>query len=110
MSIVIKLISLVDFESLNLALYQEWIELDLFYYGANRFSKEEFAEAGITNDDIEYIKFMGAQEVGHARLISNLQLNGGRDAAEQCEYRYYFESPREFVNFCQRLTRWLVFS
>jgi hypothetical protein len=82
---------------------------DLFYYGANRFSKEEFAEAGITEDDIEYIKFMGAQEVGHARLISNLQLNGGRPAAEQCEYRYYFESPREFVNFCQRLTRWYVF-
>lgn len=95
-----------DFESLNVALYQEWIELDLFNYGASRFTPEEFAEAGITQDDIDFIYFMGEQEVSHARLIGNMQKLGGRPAAEQCEYRYNFESPREFVNFCQRLTRW----
>lgn len=37
-----------------------------------------------------------------------MQLNGGRPAAKQCQYRYYFETVREFFDFCQKLTRWCV--
>jgi hypothetical protein len=32
--------------------------------------------------------------------------NGGRQAPKQCTYKYDFTSVREYVAFCQRLTRW----
>lgn len=95
-----------DFQSINLGLNQEWIELDLFNYGVARFSPEEFAEAGLGPDDVSLINFMANQEVGHATLLSNILSYGGRAGAKRCEYQYDFNTVRDFVNFCQRLTRW----
>ncbi|WWD22783.1 hypothetical protein CI109_107276 [Kwoniella shandongensis] len=95
-----------DFQSLNLGLNQEWIELDLFHYGVSRFSKEEFAAAGLGPDDISLIEFMANQEVGHAELLTNILSSNGRTPAKQCTYKYDFDTVRDFVNFCQRLTRW----
>jgi len=95
-----------DFQSFNLGLFQEWIELDLFNYGVKRFSAQEFADAGIDAEGISLIQFMANQEVGHATLLSNIIKNGNRTAAQQCTYRYNFNTVREFVNFCQQLTRW----
>jgi len=95
-----------DYESLKLGLYQEWIELDLFNYGVARFSAQEFADAGLNAEDISLIQFMAQQEVGHATLITNMINNGGRQAPKQCTYKYDFTSVREYVAFCQRLTRW----
>ncbi|CAD6575297.1 MAG: hypothetical protein TREMPRED_001349 [Tremellales sp. Tagirdzhanova-0007] len=92
-----------DFQSLNLALNQEWIELDLFNYGVARFSAEEFAAAGLGPDDVSLINFMADQEVGHSTLLSNILQGAG---AKRCEYQYSFDTVRDFVNFCQRLTRW----
>jgi hypothetical protein len=87
-------------------LNQEWIELDLFNYGVARFSEQEFADAGIDADEISLIQFMANQEIGHAALLTNIIEAGGRTAADQCTYRYDFDTVRDFVNFCQRLTRW----
>ncbi|WVN90225.1 uncharacterized protein L203_105461 [Cryptococcus depauperatus CBS 7841] len=95
-----------DFQSLNLALNQEWIELDLFNYAIKRFSAEEFASAGLNAEDISLIQFMANQEVGHATLLTNILSSNGRTPAKQCTYKYDFENVRDFVNFCQRLTRW----
>jgi hypothetical protein len=49
---------------------------------------------------------MANQEVGHATLLTNILSYGGRTPAKQCKYKYDFETVRDFVNFCQRLTRW----
>ncbi|WWC67229.1 uncharacterized protein I206_101136 [Kwoniella pini CBS 10737] len=95
-----------DFQSLNLALNQEWIELDLFNYGVRTFSVEDFAAAGINEEDISLIQFMANQEVGHATLLTNILSAYGRTPAKQCTYAYDFYTVRDFVNFCQRLTRW----
>jgi len=95
-----------DYQSFLLGLNQEWIELDLFHYGVARFSAEEFSQAGLNAEDISLIEFMANQEVGHAQLLTNILLNGGHTPALQCKYEYNFESVREFVNFCQQLTRW----
>jgi len=86
-----------------LALNQEWIELDLFNYGVAKFSMEEFAAAGLGPDDVSLINFMANQEVGHSILLSNILQGAG---ARRCNYQYSFETVRDFVNFCQRLTRW----
>lgn len=98
----------VDYQSFVVGLNQEWIELDLFNYGVARFSPEEFAEAGLGPDDISLIQFMANQEIGHAALLTNIINNGGRPAPKQCQYKYDFDTVRDFVNFCQRLTRWCV--
>ncbi|EIW82785.1 Rds1 protein, partial [Coniophora puteana RWD-64-598 SS2] len=92
-----------DFQSLNLGLNQEWIELDLFHYGLAKFSKEQFYEAGL-NDDYQFlIQFMADQEVGHSTMFTNMLYPYG---AKQCEYQYPFNTVREFIDFCQKLTRW----
>ncbi|EED22018.1 stress response protein Rds1, putative [Talaromyces stipitatus ATCC 10500] len=91
-----------DFESLALALYQEWIELDLFQYGLEAFSVSDFEDAGLTAEDRALIEFMAIQEIGHATVISNML---GPQAPVQCNYNYPFTNVREFVDFCQKLTR-----
>lgn len=92
-----------DFHSLNLALYQEWIELDLFRYALEVFPVSAFEEAGLRKDDRDLISFMADQEVGHSTLISNIL---GPRAAKPCKYRYPFKTVREFIDFSQKLTRW----
>ncbi|KAL1689700.1 ferritin-like domain-containing protein [Schizophyllum commune] len=92
-----------DFQSLNLALNQEWIELDLFHYGLAKFSDDEFDEAGIDAEQRYLLQFMAEQEVGHATLIQTLLQGNG---AKQCNYTYPFNTVREFIDFSQKLTRW----
>ncbi|KIW50329.1 hypothetical protein PV05_11926 [Exophiala xenobiotica] len=91
-----------DYESLTLALYQEWIELDLFHNGLARFPASEWEAAGLTAEDRFLIEFMADQEVGHATLLSNIL---GAAAPAQCTYNYPFSTVREFLDFCQKLTR-----
>ncbi|EAS31795.3 uncharacterized protein CIMG_07274 [Coccidioides immitis RS] len=91
-----------DYQSLALALYQEWIELDLFYYGLAAFSDEDFVAAGLTAEDRYLIQFMAEQERGHATLISNML---GAQAPKLCAYNYPFTTVREYVDFSQKLTR-----
>lgn len=92
-----------DYQSLTLALYQEWIELDLFNNGLAVFSEEDFLEAGLTAEDRAYIAFMAIQETGHATLLTNML---GESAPIQCTYNYPFRTVREFIDFNQKLTRW----
>ncbi|KAI9721040.1 MAG: hypothetical protein M1812_002521 [Candelaria pacifica] len=91
-----------DYESLAVALYQEWIELDLFHDGLARFSAEDFEAAGLTAEDRFLIEFMADQEVGHSTLLSNIL---GAQAPVQCTYNYPYTTVREFIDFCQKLTR-----
>jgi hypothetical protein len=92
-----------DYESIQLGLYQEWIELDLFNNGLAIFSEEDFSAAGLTAEDRSLIAFMAQQEQGHATLLSNML---GHTAVPQCTYNYPFKNVREFVDFNQILTRW----
>lgn len=91
-----------DYESFTLALYQEWIELDLFHNGLATFSVADFEAAGLNAEDRHLIEFMADQEVGHATMFSNIL---GAAVPAQCTYNYPFTTVREFVDFCQRLTR-----
>ncbi|KDQ57652.1 hypothetical protein JAAARDRAFT_193947 [Jaapia argillacea MUCL 33604] len=99
---VYNVVSDFDFQSINLALNQEYIELDLFHHGLAQFSVAEFEAAGLDAEDRFLIEFMADQEAGHAMLLTNIL--GGR-GAKQCNYTYPFETVREFVDFCQKLTR-----
>lgn len=98
-----KIESRFDFQSINLALNQEWIELDLFHYGLSKFSVEEFEAAGINAEYRFLIEFMADQEVSHATVLSNML---GPQAAKPCKYKYPFQTVKEFIDFCQKLTRW----
>jgi hypothetical protein len=67
-----------------------------------RFSVQDFKDAGLNEADRELIAFMAQQEVGHATLISNML---GAEAPQQCQYNYPYTNVREFLDFCQKLTR-----
>lgn len=113
----------------SLALYQEYIELDLFHNGLAKFSDEDFENAGLNAEDRYLIQFMADQEVGHANMITNIL---GREssflkldewyrsvsscshshlpadsAPKQCNYTYPYESVRDFVDFCQTVRTYL---
>ncbi|KAK0701546.1 hypothetical protein B0T21DRAFT_114446 [Apiosordaria backusii] len=100
---VYRMLSDFDYESIALALYQEWIELDLFHWGLATFSVEDFEEAGLKAEDRFLIEFMANQEVGHATLLSNML---GPQAPKQCNYNYPVTNVREYIDFCQKLTRY----
>ncbi|GAB1214457.1 hypothetical protein ATERTT37_003620 [Aspergillus terreus] len=85
-----------------LALYQEYIELDLFHDGLARFSEADFTAAGLTAEDRFLIEFMADQEVGHATMLTNIL---GPFAPKQCIYDYPYTTVQEFIDFCQKLTR-----
>lgn len=53
-----------DWHSLSLTLYQEWIELDLFQEGLDRFSDEDFNNSGMGLEDRALISHMAQQEIG----------------------------------------------
>ncbi|EJU02858.1 hypothetical protein DACRYDRAFT_78763 [Dacryopinax primogenitus] len=91
-----------DFQSLNLALNQEWIELDLFYKGLEMFTLKDYEDAGLNSQDRELVEFMAEQERGHAQLITDML---GPRAAKECTYTYPFKTVPEFVDSCQKLTR-----
>ncbi|KAJ8199643.1 hypothetical protein LV157_000510 [Aspergillus fumigatus] len=91
-----------DYESLALVLYQEYIELDLFHDGLARFSVAEFTAAGLTAEDRFLIEFMADQEAGHATMLTNIL---GDQAPRQCVYNYPYATVHEFIDFCQKLTR-----
>ncbi|GAA5941464.1 ferritin-like domain-containing protein [Sporobolomyces koalae] len=92
-----------DFQSLNLALNQELIELDLFHNGLAKFSTADFEAAGLTADDRFLIEHMADQEVGHALALGNIL---GQDrSAKMCTYQYPYNDVKEFITFCQLLTR-----
>ncbi|KAI1750483.1 hypothetical protein F4782DRAFT_246193 [Xylaria castorea] len=92
-----------DYESIALALYQEWIELDLFHYGLATYPIEEFEAIGLTAEDRYLLQFMAEQEVGHATLLTNML---GPQAPVQCTYNYPSMNLREYIDFSQKLTRW----
>ncbi|PGH20068.1 hypothetical protein AJ80_03718 [Polytolypa hystricis UAMH7299] len=91
-----------DYQSLALALYVEWFEMDLFRYGLSQFSQAEFAAVGLTPEDLYLIQFMAEQEIGHATLISNIL---GPSAPKQCNYNYPFTTVSEFLDFSQKIAR-----
>jgi hypothetical protein len=93
-----------DTYSLQLAAYQEFIELDLFHHGLAQFNDSEFDDAGIDASQRYLIQFWAEQEVGHATAINNML--GDEGTVEICNYSYPFNSVREFIDFSQVLTRW----
>ncbi|GAA5979318.1 hypothetical protein JCM5350_006965 [Sporobolomyces pararoseus] len=82
-----------DFQSLNLAMNQELIELDLFNNGLARFTTADFEAAGLNADDRFIIEHMAVNMLGVDR------------SAKMCTYEYPFNNVKEFVTFCQLLTR-----
>ncbi|KAJ5476937.1 hypothetical protein N7475_002666 [Penicillium sp. IBT 31633x] len=92
-----------DYESVALGVHQEYIELDLFHYGLEVFSEQDFVDAGLTAEDRNLIEYMAIQEAGHATLLSNML---GETAPNQCTYDYTFKTVREFLDFNSKLTRW----
>ena len=92
-----------DYQSLSLALYQEYFELDLFRFALAEYPMKEFERLGLTPDDRYLLEFMAEQEVGHATLLTNIL---GREAPKPCSYHYPVKNLTEYIDFSQKATRW----
>ncbi len=92
-----------DYQSLALALFHEWIELDLFRWGLATFNDSQFDAFGINASDRDLLRFMANQELGHATLLSDML---GPRAPRPCAYNYPVTNVREYIDFNQKLTRW----
>jgi hypothetical protein len=92
-----------DFQSVGPGVHQEYIELDLFHYGLEVFSEQDFIDAGLNSGDQKLIEYIAIQEASHASLLSDML---GEAAPKQCTYDYPFTTVREFIDFNARLTRW----
>ncbi|KAM0790550.1 hypothetical protein ACM66B_004419 [Microbotryomycetes sp. NB124-2] len=94
-----------DEQSLQLALQNEWLELDLFRRILTLFGPEDFARAGLSRDDRYLLEFMSDQKIGHAIAVSNI-INPDR-AAKACTFQYpNFTSLQDALMFSQFVTRW----
>jgi hypothetical protein len=100
---IYKVASDFDYQSLALALYQEWIELDLFHWGLAKFSDDEWKAYGMNEEDKFLLQHMADQEIGHATVLSNML---GPQAPRQCTYNYPVSNVPEYIDFSQKLTRW----
>ncbi|KAL2270791.1 hypothetical protein VTJ83DRAFT_162 [Remersonia thermophila] len=98
-----KVASDFDYQSIALALYHEWIELDLFHWGLATFSEDDFQAYGIGAEDRFLLQHMADQEIGHASVLANML---GPSAPKQCTYNYPVSNVREYIDFNQKLTRW----
>ncbi|KAL5485073.1 RDS1 [Sanghuangporus weigelae] len=92
-----------DFQSLNLGLNQEYMELDLFNFALQRFNSDEFAATGLGPNDEALIAFMASQEVGHATALTNIL--GEKSAAKPCNFSWPVKTVPDFIDLSQRITR-----
>ncbi|PHH88435.1 hypothetical protein CDD83_7534 [Cordyceps sp. RAO-2017] len=92
-----------DYQSLALALYQEWIELDLFHWGLAAYSVDEFEFDGLNAEHRFLLQHMAEQEVGCATVLTNML---GPQAPRQCSYSCPVSNEREFLDINLQLTRW----
>ncbi|KAM6504090.1 Rds1 protein [Amanita muscaria] len=82
-----------DFQSLNLALNQEFLEFELFHRGLAQFTPAEFEAVGINVEDQFFIEYMADQENGHAIMLSNILQGAG---AKSCTYNLTFTNVASF--------------
>ncbi|OHE99879.1 protein rds1 [Colletotrichum orchidophilum] len=61
-----------DYQSLALALYQEYIELDLFHRASPHSLAKNSRSSAWAAGDRYLLQFMAEQEIGHATVITNM--------------------------------------
>lgn len=71
--------------------------MDLFHNGLAKFSNQDFLDAGLTQGDIDLLKYMADQEIGHATSLTSAI--GTERAAKQCVYQYPFTTVQNFILF-----------
>ncbi|KAA1466918.1 hypothetical protein DENSPDRAFT_60074 [Dentipellis sp. KUC8613] len=92
-----------DFQSLNLALQQEILELSLFQFGLDRFGLGDFQAAGLGPNDVALIQFLVAQELDHVQLLQNIL---SPNISQPCNYTFpEFTDVRAFIDYSQKITR-----
>ncbi|KAJ1324680.1 ferritin-like domain-containing protein [Microdochium nivale] len=92
-----------DRQSLILALYQKWAELDFLHQGFAAYSDELFEKVGLMATDRALLQHMADQEAGHASILTKLL---GGTGPTRCTYNYPHQQVREYLDFGQKITRW----
>ncbi|KAI0074646.1 Rds1 protein [Panus rudis PR-1116 ss-1] len=91
-----------DFQTLNLGVQQELLEMYLFHQGLANFTAEQFAADGLSAEDVHLIEHMANQEVGHLRLLSDIV--GPARTAKPCKYIFPYNTIQEWINLSRIFT------
>ncbi|KAI4158975.1 MAG: hypothetical protein LQ342_006948 [Letrouitia transgressa] len=98
-------ISAQDASVLQLALYLEHLEQNLYHGGYNNFSEAQYTAAGFPAGFRDNINVIAQHEDTHAQTIATILSNAGYDPVPPCTYQFPTSTdPVSFVNTANMIT------
>ncbi|KAI4170934.1 MAG: hypothetical protein LQ343_004592 [Gyalolechia ehrenbergii] len=96
--------STIDASVLQLALYLEHLELNLYTGGFVNFTDADYTAAGFPPGFRENVGVIADHERVHASTISTILSNAGYTPVPPCSYKFPYNDPRSFVNLANMIT------
>ncbi|KAL9096800.1 MAG: hypothetical protein Q9163_006409 [Psora crenata] len=97
-------VSETDVSVLQLALYQEYLELALYTGGFENFTDEQYRAEGFPPGFRDNVGVIAQHEAIHAQTISAILTKAGYSPISPCTYHFPYNSPSSFVNLANMLT------
>ncbi|KAL9627107.1 MAG: hypothetical protein Q9204_006806 [Flavoplaca sp. TL-2023a] len=96
--------SATDVSVLQLALYLENLELNLYTGGFVNFTDAEYTAAGFPPGFRDNVGVIADHEKTHAQTISTILTNAGENPVPPCTYKFNYTDPVSFVNLANMIT------
>ncbi|KAL8654008.1 MAG: hypothetical protein Q9210_001769 [Variospora velana] len=93
-----------DESVLQLALYLEHLERNLYTGGFENFTDAEYTAAGFPPGFRENVGVIAAHEVVHVNTISTILSNAGFTPVPPCTYKFPYNDPTSFVGLANMIT------
>ncbi|KAI4264930.1 MAG: hypothetical protein L6R35_007267 [Caloplaca aegaea] len=93
-----------DGEVLQLALYLENLERNLYTGGFENFTDAEYTAAGFPPGFRENVGVIAAHEAVHVETISTILSNAGFTPVPPCTYKFPYNDPTSFVGLANMIT------
>ncbi|KAI4271016.1 MAG: hypothetical protein LQ337_006312 [Flavoplaca oasis] len=96
--------SATDVSVLQLALYLENLELNLYTGGFVNFTDAEYTAAGFPPGFRDNVGVIADHEKTHAQTISTILTNAGESPVPPCSFKFNYTDPVSFVNLANMIT------
>ncbi|KAL8945744.1 MAG: hypothetical protein Q9222_007762 [Ikaeria aurantiellina] len=94
----------MDESVLQLALYLEHLEMNLYTGGFNNFTDEQYTAAGFPAGFRENVGVIAQHEDTHVQTISTILTDAGYTAVPPCSYKFPYTDPTSFVDLANMIT------
>ncbi|KAL8745270.1 MAG: hypothetical protein Q9190_002576 [Brigantiaea leucoxantha] len=96
--------SAMDESVLQLALYLEHLEQNLYHQGYDNYTEEQYTAAGFPAGFRDNINVIAQHEDVHAQTISTILSNAGYTPVPTCTYTFPSTDPTSFVDLANMIT------